>query len=95
MEGQMNTSIPPFTYGLRKSSHSDPRNPHLHGGNHSLLSEIYECETKTNCFKLLIHTIRLPISCALFSAGRSIVIKIAIIAIMTSNSMRVKNALGT
>ena len=51
---------------------------------------LYKVVPKPICFKLLIQPIALAFSLALFKAGSNIAAKMAIIAMTTKSSMRVK-----
>src|SRR5277367_3952671 len=64
--------------------------PHLLGGMTSLLSSVYIAQQSWSCFKLLVHCRAWALVLALLKAGNSIAARMAIMAITTSNSTRVK-----
>ena len=59
-------------------------------GNVSTLSLVYIAITTPTCFKLEVHRIRKAFCFALANAGSSIAARMAMIAMTTSNSIRVK-----
>ena len=67
---------------------------HRFGGIQSPLSAMYKCHPLTNCLTLFMQTIRYAFSLALLSAGRSKAARMAMIAITTRSSIKVK-ALGS
>ena len=60
------------------------------GAKESLLSIEYICHARTNCFWLLAQAAPVALDFALAKAGKSMPAKIAMMAMTTSNSMRVK-----
>src|SRR5678809_485170 len=66
--------------------------PVFKGGRNSLLSCVYIANARPICLLLLTHAMPLALSLALDSAGSSIAARIAMIAITTSSSIRVKPA---
>ena len=60
-------------------------------GIHDWLSPAYMAQPRPNCFSLFVQEMALAFSRALLNAGRSIAAKIAMIAITTSNSIRVND----
>ena len=60
------------------------------GAKESLLSIEYICQARTNCFWLLAQAAPVALDFALAKAGKSMPAKIAMMAMTTSNSMRVK-----
>src|SRR5271167_3803803 len=64
--------------------------PHLLGGMTSLLSSVYIAQQSWNCFKLFMHCRAWALVLALLKAGNSIAARMAMMAITTSNSIRVK-----
>src|SRR2546426_301881 len=77
-----------------KSSHPstqplDPVPPFPFGGNFSLLSSAYIIHDSPSCLRLAIHLIPCALVLALARAGRSMLARIAIIAITTSSSIKV------
>src|SRR3954468_11193066 len=63
-------------------------------GNRSLLSFTYIVQAKINCLLLLMQAAATALALARFKAGNSIAARIAIMAMTTSNSIRVKAARG-
>src|ERR1035438_7079291 len=77
--------------GLSGMSHGQYWPPAaLKSGHLSLLSWAYMKVESSICLMLLVHLIRMALSLALDSAGRSMAAKMAIMAITTSSSIRVK-----
>ena len=64
--------------------------PKVRGGNSPPLSSIYKLRDKLRFLKLLTHEIRLLASFALASPGNNIPARIAIMAMTTSSSIKVK-----
>ena len=62
------------------------------GAKKSLLSIEYICHAKINCFWLLAQAAPVALALALANAGKSMPARIAMMAMTTSNSMRVKPA---
>src|SRR5436190_17664931 len=60
------------------------------GGRTSALSTAYRCQQTSSCLRLFRHTIAAAFSLDFVNAGRSKAARIAMIAITTSNSIRVK-----
>src|ERR1017187_9071308 len=60
----------------------------------SLLSSAYSLQARANCLCWFIHIMPWAFCLALVNAGRSIAAKIAMIAMTTSNSIKVKARLG-
>src|SRR4051812_4650792 len=58
----------------------------------SLLSLAYMCQARDNCLLLFMHWIPWAFILALLNAGKSIAARIAMIAITTSSSIKVKPA---
>ena len=63
------------------------------GAKKSLLSLAYISKARPACFMLLVQVIRIALSLAVASAGRSNAASMAMIAMTTSNSIKVKPAL--
>src|ERR1017187_5610050 len=59
-------------------------------GNLSLLSKAYPNMAISACFSLFKHTVRLALSLAFDRAGNSMAARMAMMAITTSNSIKVK-----
>lgn len=64
------------------------------GGSMSLFSEAYILKMMPNCLRLFWQLLRRAASRALERAGRSIAARIPMMAMTTSNSMRVKPLVG-
>src|SRR5258707_127201 len=62
------------------------------GGVFSWLSSTYMCQQSCSCFRLLRHCIRCAFALARESAGRSRLARIAMIAMTTNSSIKVKAA---